>query len=206
VPVLYDSRTSGNAYKARLLLAHLGIVYRRVELDFLRGETRTPEFLAKNPQGLVPVLELDDGTCIPESNAILWFLGEGTPFVPESKIERARMLQWMFFEQHRHELSLGMANYVAVLLPSGHPLKADLARYQEKSTKVLKVMETHLAGAPFFSGASYSIADIALFPYTRVAEDAGIALSPYPHVRVWLDRVAAQPGHIPFTQTEPDSN
>ncbi|MGB8326329.1 MAG: glutathione S-transferase family protein [Steroidobacteraceae bacterium] len=197
---LYDYLDSGNGYKARLLLAQLGTPYRWVELDIMRGATRTPEFLAKNPNGRIPTLELDDGTCIAESNAILWYLAEGTRFVPDNRLGRAQVLQWMFFEQYSHEPYVATPRFILKHLPPDSERRAELPGRLEKGRAALAVMERHLARTPFFVGARYSIADIALYAYTHVAHEATLDLEPYAGVRAWIERVAAQPGYIPITR------
>ena len=196
---LYDYLESGNGYKVRLLLAQLGLPYERVELDILKGETRTPEFLARNPNGRIPVLELEDGTCLAESNAILWYLAEGSEYLPRQRLARAQVLQWMAFEQYSHE------PYIAVLRFWHHAgrlaeNRARIAEKQERGREALGVMEQHLTGRSFLVGDVYSIADIALYAYTHVAHEGGFDLSRYAAIRAWLDRVAAQPRHIPITQ------
>ena len=196
---LYDHLESGNGYKVRLLLHQLGIPFERVELDITKGATRTPAFLAKNPNGRIPTLELEDGTCLPESNAILWYLAEGTPFLPGERLARAQVLQWMFFEQYSHEPNVatlrfwthqGWLEQRAALVPGK----------REAGAAALGVMEGHLAKRAFFVAERYSIADVALYAYTHVAEEGGFALATYPAIRAWLARVAAQPGHVPITR------
>jgi glutathione S-transferase len=196
---LYDYLESGNGYKVRLLLHQLAIPFERVELDILRGETRTEAFLAKNPNGRIPTLELDDGTCLPESNAILWYLAEGTPFLPEDRLQRAQVLSWMCFEQYSHEPNIatlrfwthaGLLEQRAALVPGK----------REAGVAALGVMEGHLAKRAFFAAERYTIADIALYAYTHVAEEGGFPLAPYPAIRAWLARVAAQPRHIAITK------
>ena len=195
---LYDYLASGNAYKVRLLLHQLGIPFERVEMDIVRGETRTPEFQAKNPNGRIPTLELEDGTHLAESNAILFYLAEGTPFLPADRLERALALQWMCFEQYSHEPNIatvcsqkrtGLDDERRAMLPLKRRLGHD----------ALAVMDGHLRARSFFVGERYSIADIALFAYTHVAGEGGFDLEPYAAVRAWLDRVRAQPGHLPIT-------
>ena len=190
---LYDYLDSGNGYKARLALAQLGQPYRWIEVDIMAGATRKPEFLAKNANGRIPTLELDDGTCIAESNAILWYLTEGTPLLPDGKIDRARVLQWMFFEQYSHEPFVATPRYICRHFPADHPRRAELPARLEKGHAALRVMEGHLATRQFFVNDRYGIADIALYAYTHVAPDGGLDLAPYPKVREWLARVAAQP-------------
>jgi glutathione S-transferase len=196
---LYDHLASGNGYKVRLLLAQLGIPYERVELDILRGETRTPEFLALNSNGRIPLLALEDGSCLAESNAIQFYLAEGTPFLPEDRLGRAQVLQWMFFEQYSHE------PYIAVLRHWQHTGRlaeraAEVAEKRQRGEAALAVMERQLAGRSFFVAERYTIADIALFAYTHVAHEGGFDLAPFPSVRAWIRRVQACPGHIPITQ------
>ena len=195
---LYDYLGSGNGYKARLLLHQLEIPYRRIELDIDKGETRTPEFLAKNPNGRIPALQLEDGTVLPESNAILFYLAEGSAFLPGERLARAQALQWMFFEQYNHEPSIAVSRYIRTHLPEGHTRYGELPKLREKGKDALRVMETHLAEQDWFAGGAYSIADIALYAYTHVATEGGFELAPYPAVTAWLARVAAQPRHIPI--------
>ena len=192
---LYDYLDSGNGYKVRLLLAQLGTPYRLVELDIMRGETRTPEFLARNPNGRIPTLELEDGTFLAESNAIIWYLAEGTRFVPADRLGRARALQWMFFEQYSHEPYVATPRFILRHLPVDHPRRAELPARQAQGRAALGVMEGHLGAHDFLAG-DYSIADIALYAYSHRADEAGIDLAPFPAVRAWLARVAAQPDHV----------
>ncbi len=196
---LLDMMDSGNAYKARLILNQLDIPYRRIEHDIDKGETRTREFLAKNPNGRVPVLILEDGTHLAESNAIICYLAEGSPYLPAGRLPRAQVLQWMFFEQYSHEPYVATPRYIIKHLGRNHPRAAELPGRIEKGHQALGVMETHLAGRQFFVDERYTVADIALYAYTHVAHEADIDLKPYPHVRDWLARVASQPRHIPIT-------
>jgi len=200
--VLYDFMGSGNGYKVRLLLAQLGLPYTLVERDILKGETRTPEFLAKNPNGRIPTLQLEDGTHLAESDAILWYLAEGTKFAPATRLERAQTLQWMFFEQYSHEPYIAVArfwkHFFAKLTPQQ---ETELPQRMEKGYAALGVMERHLANSPFFVGDRYGIADIALYGYTHVAGEGGFNLDNFPQVSAWLARVAAQPGHITMDHT-----
>ena len=195
---LYDYLASGNAYKVRLLLHQLGIPFERVETDIVRGETRTPEFLARNPNGRIPTLELEDGTHLAESNAILFYLAEGTPFLPATRFERALVLQWMCFEQYSHEPNIATVRF---WLHTGldDERRAMLPMKRRLGHDALAVMDGHLRARTFFVGERYSIADIALFAYTHVAGEGGFDLEPYAAVRAWLDRVRAQPGHVPIT-------
>jgi len=199
---LYDYLPSGNGYKVRLLLSHLEIPFELVELDIVKGETRTPEFLAKNPNGKIPVLETEDGRYLPESNAILWYLAEGTPFLPADRWGRAEALRWMFFEQYSHEPYVAVARFMLMHLDEEMPPEQArlLAEKQERGYAALTVMERHLATQEWFAGGAYSIADIALYAYTHVAAEGGFDLTPFGAIRGWLARVATQPGHVAITQ------
>jgi glutathione S-transferase len=196
---LYDYLDSGNGYKARLLLALLGRKYRWIELDIDHGGTRTPEFLAKNPNGKIPALQLDDGTVLAESNAILWYLAEGTRFIPDDRVQRAQVLQWMFFEQYSHEPYVATPRYIKRHLPPDHPRQAELPSRLERGRDAFRVMETHLAARSYFVAERYTIADIALYAYSHVAHEGGHDLAPFPKVRAWLARIAAEPQHILLT-------
>ena len=196
---LYDYLDSGNGYKVRLLLAQLGQRYRRVDLDIMTGATRTPEFLAKNANGRIPTLELDDGTCLAESNAILWYLAKHSPLLPPAHLAQAQVLQWMFFEQYSHEPYVATPRFILKHLPSDSPRRAELPERLARGRAALGVMEKHLGRTEFFVGGRYSIADIALYAYTHVADEAQIDLTPFPAIRAWLARVASQPKHIPIS-------
>lgn len=197
---LFDYLDSGNGFKVRLLLAQLGMKYRWTNVDIDKGLTRTPEFLRKNPNGRIPTLELDDGTFLPESNAILWYLAEGSRFVPPTQLGRAQVLQWMFFEQYSHEPFVATARYIVRHFPKDHARQAELPMRIEKGNAALKVMEGHLEKREFFVNERYSIADIALYAYTHVAADGGFDLAPYPNINRWIARVASQPGYLPLLQ------
>ena len=196
---LYDNLDSGNGYKIRLLLAHLGLPYAWSDLDIFHGASRTPEFLAKNPNGRIPTLELEDGTFLAESNAILWYLAEGTPFLPDGRLGRAQALQWMFFEQYSHEPYVATSRFILRHLPANSPRRAELPDRQERGLQAIAVMEKHLAWRPYFVGERLSVADLALYAYTHVADQAGLDLTPFPAVRGWMTRVASQPDHVPIT-------
>ncbi len=201
--ILHDYLPSGNGYKVRLILAQLGIPFRRIEYDITRGETRTPDFLGRiNPNGRVPVLETDKGELLSESDAILFYLAHDTPFLPDGRLERARVLQWMFFEQYSHEPNIAVARaWVHVFgLEMTEERRLALQTKRKLGHDALGVMERHLAGDDFFVGGRYTVADIALYAYTHVADEGGFDLAGYPAVRAWMDRVAAQPGHVPITQ------
>ncbi len=196
---LYDFLESGNGYKVRLLLTQLWIAFARIELDITRGESRTDEFLARNPNGRIPTLQLEDGTCLAESNAIQWYLADGTDFLPKGAVERAQVLQWMFFEQYSHEPFIAVVRFwVHQGLDRGR--EEEVAEKRKRGYEALSVMEGHLHLRDFFVGGCYSIADIALYAYTHVAHEGGFDLAPYPAVNAWLDRVRSQPNYVPITE------
>ncbi len=196
---VYGKSDSGNCYKVKLALEQLGLAYRWLEIDSTRGETRTPEFLARNPNGKVPTLGLEDGSHLPESNAILYYLAEGTGLLPADRLGRARVLQWMFFEQYSHEPYIAVARFILYYLPPDSPRRGELPRLQERGSQALGVMEEHLGREPFFAGRAYSIADIALFAYTHCAAEGGFDLARYPAVSAWLARVRGQPRFVPLS-------
>jgi glutathione S-transferase len=197
---LYGMRASGNCYKLQLLLDQLGRDYRWVDVDSAHGATRRPEFLAKNPNGKVPLLELEDGRRLAESDAILCYLAEGTPYWPDGAGPdgawlRAQTLQWLFFEQYSHEPCIAVARFIRGWLPADHPRQAEVPALLERGKGVLAVMEQHLARREWFVGERYGVADIALYAYTHCAGDGGFDLSAFPSILAWLARVRAQPGH-----------
>jgi glutathione S-transferase len=194
---LYSMQRLGSSYKVRLALAQLQIPYRLVEVDILQGESRTPEFLAKNPSGKVPLLEVAPGRHIAESNAILWYVAEGTELAPEDRNTRAEVLQWMFFEEHSVEPNIGTAFFWLMLMKGGRELQQHaLDSWMEKGHRALHVMENHLQDHRYFATERYTIADIALYAHTHLAQTCGFDLTAFPAVRAWLDRVARQPGHV----------
>jgi glutathione S-transferase len=195
---VYGMADSGNCYKVKLALEQLALVYRWMEVDSTKNATRTREFLAMNPNGKVPTLQLEDGSYLPESNAILFYLAEGTPLLPADKLGQARALQWMFFEQYSHEPYIAVARFILRYLPADHPRRAELPRLAERGHHALAVMEQHLAKEPYFAAGRYSVADIALYAYTHCAADGGFDLGRYPAVRAWLQRVRSQPKHVPL--------
>jgi glutathione S-transferase len=202
---LYDYLPSGNGYKCRLAMHQLRKPFQLVQKDILAGATRTPEFLAMNANGRIPLLDLGDGRLLAESNAILLFVTEGTPLVPAGGWERAQVYQWLFFEQYSHEPNVATARFWLHIL-AGAPEKVDraqLAKKQELGRAALGVMESHLKTRLFFVDERYTIADIALYAYTHVADESGIDLAPFPAVRRWLDRVKEQPRHVEITYTGP---
>ncbi|MGN6482570.1 glutathione S-transferase family protein [Luteibacter sp.] len=198
IPTVYGLRASGNCYKVQLLLDLLGRPYRWIETDSAAGATRTPEFLALNPNGKVPLLVFDDGRRLAESNAILCYLAEGSQYLPADAWERARTLQWLFFEQYSHEPCIAVARFVRRWLPADHERQAEVPALLERGARALGVMEQHLANEPFFSGGAFGIADIALYAYTHCAADGGFDLSQWPHIGAWLERVRAQSGFTPM--------
>ena len=195
---LYDNMDSGNAYKVRLVLAHLNVPFERIELDTNAGETRTREFLAKNPNGKIPALELASGDVLWESNAILFYLSAGTSLLPEDNLERARVLQWMFFEQYSHEPNIAVSRHVLKHLDPTEERRALVETKREPGYGALGVMEGHLAGRSFFVAERFTIADIALYAYTHVADEGDFDLADFPAIRAWLVRVSSEPGHIPI--------
>lgn len=198
--LLYDSPVSGNCYKVRLLLAHLGLPYERRTMDVVDRSNRAEVLGDLNPAQRVPTLVLDDGRPLGESNAIISYFGEGTRFVPDDRYDRARMLQWMFFEQYDHEPNIAVARFLikyAGLERAEYEKR--LPRLHEGGAKALTAMELGLAGRDWLVGDSMTLADVALYGYTHVAEEAELDLEPYPSVRAWIARVAAEPGHVPMS-------
>jgi glutathione S-transferase len=197
---LYDYLPSGNGYKARLLLTQLGIPFERIDVDILSGQTRTPEFLAKNANGRIPLLEIGPEQRLAESNAILLYLAEGTPFLPEDKWQRAKVYEWLCFEQYSHEPNIATTRFWVKFLPWNEERRPLLEQKKKLGYAALDVMERHLRDRRFFVDERYSIADIALFAYTHVAGEGEFDLAPYTAVRAWIERVRAEPLHIPITQ------
>ena len=195
---IYGFSPSGNCHKVKLLLGQLGREYAWVETDSARGETRTPGYLAKNPNGKVPLLELDDGRVLVESNAILCWLADGTRFLPPDPWAKAQALSWMFFEQYSHEPYIAVARFICGWTPADSPRRAELPKLRERGHAALAVMEKHLSAHDWFSGGDYGIADIALYAYTCVAPHGGIALDAYPALNAWLARVEATPAFVPM--------
>lgn len=193
---LYDYLPSGNSYKVRLLLSYLGMGYTHVPIDIHKGETLTPEYLAMNPAGQIPLLQLGDGRTLAESNAIMAFLAEDTPYIPLNSFDRAKALQWMFWEQYRHEPAIAVARYISHYAPER---KDELPKLQEKGRAALAVMDGHLSANSFFVGSGPTIADISLYAYTHVAEEGGFDLSAYPHVKDWCEKMTEHPKHILIT-------
>jgi glutathione S-transferase len=194
---LYSMQRSGNSYKVRLALALLDAPYHAIEIDILRGESRTPDFLAKNPSGQVPLLEVEEGRYLAESNAILWYVAGGTPLAPESRVERAEALQWMFFEQHALEPNIGAAYFWLALVKGGRDLQTHaLEDWMERGYGALQVMENHLKTHEYFAAGQLTVADIALYGYTHVADRCDYDLATFPAIRGWLRRVEQTPGFV----------
>jgi glutathione S-transferase len=193
---LYNVAYSGNSYKVRLLLAHLGIPCEIIEIDILKGESRTAEFLKINPNGRTPVLD-DNGFILAESNAILAYLAKGTKFLPEDRKAFGQIFQWMFFEQYSHEPFIATSRFWLQHKPDSPEKTALLTSKRDGGRAALKIMEDHLAKSDFFVG-DYSIADIALFAYTHVAHEGGFPLDEFPQIRAWIERVKAQRGFVPM--------
>jgi len=201
---VHGMSVSGNCHKVRMLLEQLGSRYRWVEVDSAHGQTHSPEFLALNPNAKVPLIVRDDGRVLTESSAILFWLAEGTPYLPTDGWERAQALSWMFFEQYSHEPCVAVARYIRGWTDADSPRRAELPRLHERAATALAVMEQHLRQAQWFTGSEYGIADIALFAYTDVAADGGIDLQPLVEVRAWLQRVREQPRFVAMPAVTPE--
>jgi glutathione S-transferase len=193
---IYGDVNSGNCYKVKLLAEQLGVEYQWVNVDTLKKETQSPTFLQKNPNGKIPLLETAEGQCLPESNAILYFLAEGTRYLPESRFERAQVLQWLFFEQYSHEPYIATARYIIRYLKRPPEMEATLQAKMAPGNKALRVMEAHLRNHDYFVGGRYTIADMGLFAYTHVANEGGFELAEYPAICGWIERVKSQPGYV----------
>jgi glutathione S-transferase len=194
---LYSMQRSGNSYKVRLALALLAAPYRAIEIDILQGESRTPDFLAKNPSGQVPLLEVEEGRYLAESNAILWYVAVGTTLAPEDRLGRAEALQWMFFEQHALEPNIGAAYFWLSLVRGGRDLQTHaLEDWMERGYAALQVMENHLKTNDYFAAGQLTIADIALYGYTHVADRCDFDLDTFPAIRAWLKRIEQAPRFV----------
>jgi glutathione S-transferase len=197
---LYDFLPSGNGYKIRLILSQLRIPFELIEVDIVKGESRTPTFLEKNPNGRIPVVEFEDGRILAESNAILFYFATGSRYLPEDRFEKAQVLQWMCFEQYSHEPNIATARFWLHHSGVSEERRGAFAEKQRLGYAALGVMERHLSRHAYFVAERYSIADIALYAYTHVADEGGFDLSDYAAVRSWLDRVRSQPGYVPITK------
>jgi len=203
---LYEMADSGNCYKVRLILNQLGIAYDRIPTDILKGESRTPEYLAMNPNGRTPLLILPDGTALAESNAILFYLAELSASAPANDDTaklfpgdlpgRALCMQWLFFEQYSHEPFIATNRFYLHILKDPDQFEVQIAQNKSKGYAALDVMEKQLVQEPFFGRANYTIADIALYAYTHVAHQGGYDLAAYPNIGSWMDRIRTQPRHI----------
>lgn len=196
--LLYDSRVSGNCYKVRLILAHLGLTCERREVDVVDRSGRAELLGGLNPALRVPTLVFDDGRSLAESNAILCYFAEGTRYLPEDRFERAQVLQWLFFEQYVHEPNIAVVRFW-VAFAREQPPTAELEARRRAGYGALDALEGHLAGRDYLVGDGYTVADIALYAYTHVAGEGGFELAGYPAIAAWLERVARQPGHVPIT-------
>lgn len=201
---LYVNALSGNSCKLRFLVSRLGLGCVFEEVDIFAGESRTEAFLERNPAGQTPVLELDDGTAIAESNAILCYLAEGSDLLPTEPVTRAQVLRWMFFEQNQVMPTIAWARFIRRFLPEDHPMRARLGWLEEGGQTALSVMERHLSQRAFFATDACTLADIALHGYGHLAPEAGINLAAYPNVRAWLAAMRTEPGHTTLaTHVEP---
>jgi len=197
---LYEFLPSGNSYKVRLLLSQLAIPYERIAVDILKGETRTPAFLAKNPNGRIPVLEVAPQVYLSESNAIMTYLAKDSALLPQDPWHYAQVLQWLFFEQYSHEPYIATSRYWIALLGKEREYRGALAEKRAPGEAALRIMNQHLAQHEYFVAERYSIADIGLYAYTHVAPEGGFDLTAYPNILAWLDRVASQPAYIDIRQ------
>jgi glutathione S-transferase len=199
---LFDFLPSGNGYKVRLTLKHLALPYELVEVDILKGGSRTPEFLARNPIGRIPTLRLPDGTFLAESHAIIWYLAENSVLIPTTRIDRARVLSWLSFEQYELEPNIGTVRYwLRMLHKKEAELGEKLTEKRERGYRALDVLNQGLKGGSFLVGSRFSLADISLYAYTHVAEEGGFDLGRFPHITAWMKRVAALPNHAPITSS-----
>ncbi len=197
---LYDFLPSGNSYKIRLLLTQLGTPFERINLDISKGETRTPEFLRKNSNGKIPLLEIEQGKYLAESNAILVYLSEGTEYIPYDRFLRAQVMQWLFFEQYSHEPYIATPRFWISILNRADEYQAEIKKRREPGYAALRLMEKHLAEHNYLVAGRYSIADICLFAYTHVAHEGGYDLGQFPAIQAWIERVKSQPGYISITE------
>jgi glutathione S-transferase len=196
--ILYNSGISGNCYKVRLLLAHLGIPYEIQDVDVIDRSDPREQLAGLNPARRAPTLVLDDGRPIAESNAILWYFGEGTPFVPDDRYDRAKALQWMFFEQYEHEPAIAVARFLMTYWGRPEVWESQREQLTKRGIKALRALEEGLEGRDWLAGDRMTVADIALYAYTHCAGEGGFSLDEFPAIRAWLERVAAQPGHVPL--------
>jgi glutathione S-transferase len=195
--ILHDNTESGNAYKVRLLLTQLGLDFKTIQYNVTTGETRTADFLEKiNENGRIPVIEFDDGRCLPESNAILYYFAQDTDFFPKSKWHQAEVMKWMFFEQYSHEPFVAVAKFILTMLPEDSPRRAEIARLHKEGYKALHIMEDRLKDHDYLVGNRYSIADIVLFAYTHKAEMGNFDLSRFPAILNWITHIEKTPDFV----------
>jgi glutathione S-transferase len=197
--LLYDNPVSGNCYKVRLLLTLLGIEFERQEISVVDYSERIEKLGGLSPSLNLPTVVLDDGRPLAESNAILFYFADGTEYLPDDAYERAQVLQWMFFEQYKHEPGIAVPRFWDSIATADLTPPGDLEARRASGREALKMMERHLREREYLVGSSFTIADIALYAYTHVAGEAGFVLQPYPAIGRWLERVAAQPGMVPIT-------
>ena len=197
---VYGDTRSGNCYKIKLIMSHLESAHEWVGIDILRGETRTADFLSKNPNGRVPVLELPSGQYLWESNAILNYLAQGSTYLPDEPWERANVLKWQFFEQYSHEPYIAVARFIAKYLGLPDERRAEFESKKEGGYKALAVMEHQLSDTEYLVDGLLTIADISLYAYTHVAHEGGFELSGYPAIQTWLNRVSSHPRHVTMSQ------
>ena len=198
---LYDFLPSGNGYKVRLLLTQLEVTFKLIQLDILQGETRTPEYLAKNPNGKIPLLEIAPDTYLSESNAILYYLSQGTDYFSADKYQQAQLMQWLFFEQYSHESNIATPRYWISVLQQADKYREQIEQKRKLGYKALEVMEQHLRHNDYFVANKYTIADIGLYAYTHVAEAGGFNLTQFSAINAWLERIKSQPKHIQITDS-----
>ena len=195
---IYGDSISGNCYKIKLLCSELGIDYEWQELDILSGATRTPDFLRMNPNGKIPLLELPDGRHLAESNAILCYLADGSGLEGADRFERASVLQWLFFEQYSHEPYVATSRFIVRYLGNPPERRSDLGQKRSAGERALAIMDGRLRQFPYMTGESFTLADIALFAYTHVAEEGGFDLAPFPGIGSWIARVMSRPNYTPM--------
>lgn len=197
--IVHDNIESGNAYKTRLLLSQLGLEYKCIQYDVTTGETRTDEFLNNvNANGRIPVVEFEDGRCLEESNAILYYFAQNTDFFPTDTWQQAQVMKWLCFEQYSHEPYVAVAKYILTLLPEDSPRKAEIPTLHEKGNTALQIMQDRLVGHDYLVNDAYSIADIALFAYSHKAEMGGFDLDRFPAIKDWIKRIESTPDFIPM--------
>ena len=196
--LIYGDSRSGNCYKIQQLCAELEIPYQWTEVDILRGDTRTDDFLAMNPNGKIPLARLEDGAYLAESNAILCYLAEGSALAGQSRLERARVLQWLFFEQYSHEPYIATSRFIVKYLGNPEDRRADLAAKREGGHRALSILNAELTDRDYLLGDRFTLADIALFAYTHVAHEGGFSLDDYPAVCGWVERIAARERFVPM--------